>query len=107
MKVSHLLLAVVAVAGLSACCYTPCPRPCPRPCAPAAPSYCAPSCAPAPYAAHSAKRMYVEPPIRAGRVPVAPSLKLALALCVLAIVLIGLYPKPVVMAALRVAAPLF
>jgi NADH-quinone oxidoreductase subunit N len=54
-----------------------------------------------------AKHMYVDPPLRTGRVPLAPSLKLALALCVLGIVVLGLYPKPVVLAALRVAAPLF
>jgi NADH-quinone oxidoreductase subunit N len=54
-----------------------------------------------------AKRMYVEPPERTGRVPVDPTLALSVALCALGVVLLGLYPKPVVMAALRVAAPLF
>jgi NADH-quinone oxidoreductase subunit N len=54
-----------------------------------------------------AKRMYIEPPERAGRVPVAPTLAVSVALCALGVVLLGLYPKAVVMAALRVAAPLF
>ena len=54
-----------------------------------------------------AKRMYIEPPERTGRIPVAPTLAIALTLCVLGVVLLGLYPKPLVMAALRVAAPLF
>jgi NADH-quinone oxidoreductase subunit N len=54
-----------------------------------------------------AKRMYIEPPERAGRVPVAPTLALSVALCALGVVVLGLYPKGVVMAALRVAAPLF
>ena len=54
-----------------------------------------------------AKSMYIEPPARADRVRVAPALALAVLLCVLGIVALGLYPKPVVMAALRVAAPLF
>jgi hypothetical protein len=34
-------------------------------------------------------------------------LAVSLALCVLGIVILGVYPKPVIMAALRVAAPLF
>jgi NADH-quinone oxidoreductase subunit N len=54
-----------------------------------------------------AKRMYVEPPLRTERVPLAPTLALALALCVTGIVAIGVYPKPLVMAVLRVASPLF
>lgn len=54
-----------------------------------------------------AKRMYVDAPTRTERVRLAPTLALAVALCVLGIVVIGVYPKPVVMAALRVAAPLF
>jgi NADH:ubiquinone oxidoreductase subunit 2 (subunit N) len=51
--------------------------------------------------------MYIEPPERQGRVPVAPTLALSVALCALGVVILGLYPKAVVMAALRVAAPLF
>ena len=54
-----------------------------------------------------AKRMYIEPPVRPGRVSLAPTLGLALLLCALGVVVLGVYPKPVVMAALRVAAPLF
>jgi NADH-quinone oxidoreductase subunit N len=50
-----------------------------------------------------AKRMYVDAPARPERVPLSPTLAVALALCVLGIVAIGVYPKPVVMAALRVA----
>ncbi len=54
-----------------------------------------------------AKRMYIEAPERPDRVPVAPTLALSVALCALGVVLLGLYPKAVVMAALRVAALLF
>ncbi len=54
-----------------------------------------------------AKRMYIEAPERPARIPVAPTLALALILCVLGVVVLGVYPKPIVMAALRVASPLF
>jgi NADH-quinone oxidoreductase subunit N len=54
-----------------------------------------------------AKRMYIEPPDRPGRVIVSPALAVAVALCLLGTVVLGVWPKPVVMAALRVAAPLF
>jgi NADH-quinone oxidoreductase subunit N len=54
-----------------------------------------------------AKRMYVDPPARPGRVTLAPTLAIALALCAAGIVAIGVYPKPVVTAALRVAGQLF
>jgi NADH-quinone oxidoreductase subunit N len=54
-----------------------------------------------------AKRMYIEEPERPGRVPVAPTLAWSVALCALGVVILGLYPKAVVMAALRVTAPLF
>jgi NADH-quinone oxidoreductase subunit N len=54
-----------------------------------------------------AKRMYIEPPEHTGRVPVAGTLALSVALCALGVVILGLYPKPIVMAALRVASPLF
>ena len=54
-----------------------------------------------------AKRMYIEAPERAGRIPVTPTLALSLLLCVLGVVAIGVYPKPLVMAALRVAGDLF
>jgi NADH-quinone oxidoreductase subunit N len=54
-----------------------------------------------------AKRMYIEAPERTTRVVVAPTLALSLVLCALGVVVLGLYPKAVVMAALRVASPLF
>ena len=54
-----------------------------------------------------AKRMYIEEPEHPGRVIVAPTLALSVMLCALGVVVLGLYPKAVVMAALRVAAPLF
>jgi NADH-quinone oxidoreductase subunit N len=54
-----------------------------------------------------ARSMYIEAPAREERVRVAPALALSLVLCVLGIVVLGLYPKSVVMAALRVSAPLF
>jgi NADH-quinone oxidoreductase subunit N len=54
-----------------------------------------------------AKRMYIEAPENPARVPVAATLALSVALCALGVVLLGLYPTALVMAALRVAAPLF
>ena len=54
-----------------------------------------------------AKRMYIEPPERPGRVHLSPTLALAVLLCVAGVIVLGVYPKPLVMAALRVAAPLF
>ncbi len=54
-----------------------------------------------------ARAMYIEAPARPERVPVAPALALSVLLCVLGVVVLGLYPKGVVMAALRVASPLF
>ena len=54
-----------------------------------------------------AKRMYIEAPENPARVPVATTLAVSVALCALGVVLLGLYPAAVVMAALRVAAPLF
>jgi len=54
-----------------------------------------------------AKRMYIEEPERPGRIPVAPTLAVSVALCALGVVGLGLYPRAVVMAALRVAATLF
>jgi NADH-quinone oxidoreductase subunit N len=54
-----------------------------------------------------ARNMYIEAPERPGRVPVDPALAVSVILCVLGVVIFGLYPKPIVMAALRVAAPLF
>ena len=54
-----------------------------------------------------AKSMYIEAASRTDRVKVAPALAVSLVLCALGIVVLGVYPKSVVMAALRVAAPLF
>jgi NADH-quinone oxidoreductase subunit N len=54
-----------------------------------------------------ARKMYIEAPERAGRVPVDPALALSVLLCVLGVVVFGVWPKPIVMAALRVASPLF
>jgi NADH-quinone oxidoreductase subunit N len=54
-----------------------------------------------------AKRMYIEAPTTPTPIPLAPSLAASVLLCVVGVVALGLYPKPVVMAALRVAAPLF
>jgi NADH-quinone oxidoreductase subunit N len=48
-----------------------------------------------------AKRMYIEAPERHGRVPVAMTLAISVALCALGVVALGLYPAAVVMAALR------
>jgi len=54
-----------------------------------------------------AKRMYIEEPERPDRVTVAPTLAVSVALCAVGVVALGVYPKAVVMAALRVAAGLF
>jgi len=51
--------------------------------------------------------MYIEAPERTGRVPVATTLAISVLLCALGVVALGLYPKAIVMAALRVATPLF
>ena len=55
-----------------------------------------------------AKRMYIEPPdASAGRIRPSATLTLAVILCALGVVALGVYPKPIVMAALRIATPLF
>jgi NADH-quinone oxidoreductase subunit N len=55
-----------------------------------------------------AKRMYIEPPdAAAGRIRLTQPLALAVILCALGVVALGVYPKPIVMAALRIATPLF
>ncbi|PYN36885.1 MAG: NADH-quinone oxidoreductase subunit N [Candidatus Rokuibacteriota bacterium] len=54
-----------------------------------------------------AKRMYIEPPERPERVRLSTTLALAVLLCVAGVVVLGVYPTPLVMAALRAAAPLF
>jgi NADH-quinone oxidoreductase subunit N len=54
-----------------------------------------------------AKQMYIDAPARPTPVPVPPALTLVLLVCALGVVLLGLYPGPLVDAALRAAAPLF
>ena len=54
-----------------------------------------------------AKRMYVDAPDRRDPIPVAPLLSFCIFVCVLGVVLAGIYPKPLVIAALRAASPLF
>jgi NADH-quinone oxidoreductase subunit N len=54
-----------------------------------------------------AKRMYIDAPERRDPVSVPPLLAFCIFLCVLGVVVMGIYPKPLVGAALRAAAPLF
>ncbi len=54
-----------------------------------------------------AKSMYIDTPERRDPIPVAPLLSFCIFFCVLGVVLLGLYPKPLVVAALRAAGPLF
>jgi NADH-quinone oxidoreductase subunit N len=54
-----------------------------------------------------AKRMYIDAPEKSGRLVVTPMLTFSIFLCVLGVVGMGLYPKPLVMAALRAASGLF
>ncbi|HEX5529921.1 MAG TPA: NADH-quinone oxidoreductase subunit N [Methylomirabilota bacterium] len=54
-----------------------------------------------------AKRMYIDAPERREPIPVAPLLQFCIFLCVLGVVVMGIYPKPLVVAALRAAGPLF
>ena len=54
-----------------------------------------------------ARRMYIEAPRRTGRIAVAPPLALAILICALGVVGLGVYPKPLVELTLRVANGLF
>jgi len=54
-----------------------------------------------------AKQMYIDAPVRATPVPVPPALLLVLAVSAVAVVALGLYPGPLLDAALRAATPLF
>ena len=54
-----------------------------------------------------AKRMYIDAPERPGPIPVPPLLALAILICSLGVIIMGVYPKPFVLSALRVAATLF
>jgi NADH-quinone oxidoreductase subunit N len=54
-----------------------------------------------------AKQMYIDAPARPTPVPVPPARALVLLVSAVAVVVLGLYPGPLVDAALRAAAPLF
>jgi len=54
-----------------------------------------------------AKRMYIDSPERRQPVPVSPYLAVSILACAAGVVGLGLYPKPLVMAALRAASGLF
>ena len=54
-----------------------------------------------------ARRMYIDAPERPDRVRVAPTLAIAVVLCLAGIVVLGVWPKPLVLAAMRVAAQLY
>ena len=54
-----------------------------------------------------AKRMYIDLPERSGPISVTPALSLSVLLCALGVVVVGVYPKPLVMAAMRAASALF
>jgi len=54
-----------------------------------------------------AKRMYIDPPPSRDPLPVPFLLQVCIAACVAGVVVLGVYPKPMVMAALRVASTLF
>jgi NADH-quinone oxidoreductase subunit N len=54
-----------------------------------------------------AKRMYIDAPERSQPVAVSPFLAFSILVCAAGVVGLGLYPKPLVMAALRAASGLF
>jgi len=54
-----------------------------------------------------ASRMYIDAPEKPGRVALAAPLFVAILICALGVVVMGLYPEPWVQAALRAASPLF
>jgi NADH-quinone oxidoreductase subunit N len=54
-----------------------------------------------------AKRMYIDAPERTQPVPVSPFLAFSILVCAAGVVGVGVYPKPLVMAALRAASGLF
>jgi NADH:ubiquinone oxidoreductase subunit 2 (subunit N) len=54
-----------------------------------------------------AKKMYIEPPATPGRVRLELTLAVSVVLCVIGVVALGVYPKPIVMAAFRAAGLLF
>src|SRR2546430_10831880 len=54
-----------------------------------------------------AKRMYIEPPERPERVRLSATLALAVLLCVAAVLVLGRFPPPLLIAALRAPQPPF
>ena len=54
-----------------------------------------------------AKRMYIDPPERRQPVPVSPFLAFSIFVCAAGVVGLGVYPKPLVLAAFRAASGLF
>jgi NADH-quinone oxidoreductase subunit N len=54
-----------------------------------------------------ASRMYIDAPDKPGRIPLAAPLFVAILICAVGVVVMGLYPEPWVQAALRAASPLF
>jgi NADH-quinone oxidoreductase subunit N len=54
-----------------------------------------------------AKRMYIDPPERPTPLPVPFLLRVCIGACAIGVVALGIYPKPMVLAALRVASTLF
>jgi len=54
-----------------------------------------------------ARPMYIDAPRRSGPIPVSPPLALAILICTLGVVGVGVYPKPLVELTLRVANALF
>lgn len=54
-----------------------------------------------------AKRMYIDAPARPDPIPVPPLLGLAILICTAGVLVMGVWPKPWVLASLRIAATLF
>jgi NADH-quinone oxidoreductase subunit N len=53
-----------------------------------------------------ASRMYIEPPTRRDRIPVATPLLIAITVCIIGVVVMGIYPEPWVQAAMAAVAGL-
>jgi NADH-quinone oxidoreductase subunit N len=54
-----------------------------------------------------ARRMYIDVPPRSDAIALPLPLALSVVICAVGVIAVGVYPRPVVMAALRAAAPLF
>ena len=54
-----------------------------------------------------ARAAYVNPPVKPSKVVVAPSLAFAIVVCLLAVVVMGVWPRPILEAAMRAAAGVF